>query len=131
MVKYIAHIESNGKGWFSVYTKNEFPFGVIGEGATIEDAKKDFIAVFKEMSQKHKTRTGEDVNGDFSFVMDTSAILQESKKYISFSVLAKLTGISESQISQYACGTRKPKQQQRERIIEGIHAIGQKCLSLF
>ena len=106
MKKYIAHIEGNGKGWFSVYTKTEFPFGVMGEGASIDEAENDFLAVFKEMAKRHQERTGEVVTADFSFVLDMSAILQESKKYISFSVLANVTGISESQISQYACGTR-------------------------
>ena len=37
--EYIAHIESNGKGWYSVYCEEQFPFGFFGEGATIEEAK--------------------------------------------------------------------------------------------
>ena len=130
MGKIKAHIESNGNGWFSVYTNHEFPFGVIGEGATIEDAKNDFLTVFSQMSKLHKERTGQVVEADFEFELDMSAILQECKSYISFVWLSKVTGINKNQLSQYACGTRKPKPAQRTKIISGIHQIGEKCLSV-
>ena len=128
--KYEAHVESNGAGWYSVYCNDEFPFGVFGEGATIEEAERDFLAVFKEMSAAHKERTGEDVQATFSFVKDMSAVLQECKEYISFAYLSQLTGISKAMLSQYACGTRRPKAAQRERIVGGIHQIGQTCMQI-
>ncbi len=75
--EYEAHVESNGAGWYSVYCNEEFPFGVFGEGATVEDAERDFLAVFDEMCAAHKERTGEEVQATFSFVKDMSAVLQE------------------------------------------------------
>ena len=51
--EYVAHIESNGNGWYSVYCNEEFPFGFFGEGATIEEAKEDFLATFKGFSIDH------------------------------------------------------------------------------
>ena len=128
--EYEAHVESNGAGWYSVYCNEEFPFGVFGEGATVEEAERDFLAVFNEMSAAHKERTGEEVQATFSFVKDMSAVLQECKEYISFAYLSQLTGISKAMLSQYACGTRRPKQAQRERIIGGIHQIGQTCMQI-
>lgn len=128
--KYEAHVESNGAGWYSVYCNEEFPFGVFGEGATIEEAERDFLAVFNEMRAAHKERTGEDVQAEFTFVKDMSAVLQECKEYISFAYLAQLTGISKAMLSQYACGTRRPKPAQRERIVGGIHKIGQTCMQV-
>ena len=130
MKSIVAHIESNGAGWYSVYCNEEFPFGVFGEGATIDDAQKNFIDVFDGMRANHKKRTGEDVQATFTFVMDMSAILQECKKFISIAYLAEVTGISKVMLSQYACGTRKPRKEQRERIIQGIHAIGNSCLQI-
>ena len=128
--EYEAHVESNGAGWYSVYCNEEFPFGVFGEGATVEEAERDFLAVFNEMSAAHKERTGEEVQATFSFVKDMSAVLQECKEYISFAYLSQLTGISKAMLSQYACGTRRPKQAQCERIIGGIHQIGQTCMQI-
>lgn len=127
---YEAHVESNGANWYSVYCNEEFPFGVFGEGATVEEAERDFLAVFDGMRAKHKERTGEDVQASFSFVKDISAVLQECKEFISFAYLAQITGISKVMLSQYACGTRKPKAAQRERIVGGIHKIGQTCMQI-
>ncbi len=127
---YEAHVESNGAGWFSVYCNEEFPFGVFGEGATVEEAERDFLAVFEGMRANYKERTGKDVQATFSFVKDMSAVLQECKEYISFAYLSQLTGISKAMLSQYACGTRKPKPAQRERIVCGIHKIGQTCMQV-
>ena len=127
---YEAHVESNGANWYSVYCNEEFPFGVFGEGATVEEAERDFLAVFNEMRENYKVRTGKEVEATFSFVKDMSAVLQECKEYISFAYLAQLTGISKAMLSQYACGTRRPKPAQRERIVGGIHQIGQTCMQV-
>jgi len=127
---YQAHIEANGHGWYSVYVNEQFPFGFFGEGQTVEEAQKDFIAVFEGMRANHKKRTGEDVEASFEYVYDMSAILQACKNYISFAGLAEVTGISKAMLSQYACGTRKPKPTMRERIINGIHLIGNNCLQI-
>ena len=127
---YEAHVESNGANWYSVYCNEEFPFGVFGEGATVEEAERDFLAVFNEMRENYKVRTGKDVEATFSFVKDMSAVLQECKEYISFAYLSQLTGISKAMLSQYACGTRRPKPAQRERIVGGIHQIGQTCMQV-
>ena len=127
---YEAHVESNGANWYSVYCNEEFPFGVFGEGATVEEAERDFLAVFNEMRENYKVRTGKEVEATFTFVKDMSAVLQECKEYISFAYLAQLTGISKAMLSQYACGTRRPKPAQRERIVGGIHQIGQTCMQV-
>ena len=127
---YEAHVESNGANWYSVYCNEEFPFGVFGEGATIEEAERDFLAVFNEMRENYRVRTGKEVEATFTFVKDMSAVLQECKEYISFAYLSQLTGISKAMLSQYACGTRRPKPAQRERIVGGIHQIGQTCMKV-
>ena len=127
---YEAHVESNGANWYSVYCNEEFPFGVFGEGATVKEAERDFLTVFNEMRENYKVRTGKEVEATFSFVKDMSAVLQECKEYISFAYLAQLTGISKAMLSQYACGTRRPKPAQRERIVGGIHQIGQTCMQV-
>lgn len=77
MKEYEAHVESNGAGWYSVYCNEEFPFGFFGEGATVEEAERDFLATFDAFRAEHKERTGEDVQASFKFVKDMSAVLQE------------------------------------------------------
>ena len=70
----VAHVESNGNGYYSVYCEEQFPFGFFGEGYSIEEAKQDFIAVFEASCAQHKKRTGEVVEATFTFVLDESAI---------------------------------------------------------
>lgn len=128
--QYEAHVESNGANWFSVYCNEELPFGVMGEGATIVEAERDFMNVYEAMRASHKERTGEDVNVEFTFVKDMSAILQECKEFISFAYLAQITGVSKAMLSQYACGTRRPKVAQQEKIFGGIRQIGKICMQV-
>ena len=124
-----AHIECNSNGYYSVYTNDEFPFGFFGEGHSANEAKEDFIATFNAFRADHKASTGEDVDADFAFVYDTSALLQEYKDIISFAALADTTGISKVMLSQYARGVRHPKPAQRQRIVAGIHEMGRRCLA--
>ena len=60
------------RSWYSVYCNEQFPFGFFGEGATIEEAERDFLATFEAFRDKHKARTGEDVQATFTFVKDVS-----------------------------------------------------------
>ena len=69
----VAHVESNGNGYYSVYCEEQFPFGFFGEGYSIEEAKQDFIAVFEAFCADHLKRTGEVVEATFNFVLDESA----------------------------------------------------------
>ncbi|MBQ7448945.1 MAG: hypothetical protein IJS73_03955 [Paludibacteraceae bacterium] len=126
----VAHIECNKSGFFTIYTNENLPFGLFGEGQSAESAKKDFLSVFNEMCKLHEERTNEKFNADVHFVYDTSALLQEYKNIISFVALSKVTGINKAQLSQYACGSRHPKEEQRRKIIEGIHTIGRECMSV-
>ena len=126
-----AHIECNGSGFYSIYVEHgDLPFNFFGDGATEQLAREDFMAVYEAMREDYKERTGEDVEATFTFVKDISAVLQECKAYISFAYLAQITGISKVMLSQYACGTRKPKAAQRERIVGGIHQIGRTCMQI-
>lgn len=44
--------------------------------------------------------------------------------------LEKLTGINQKQIHHYASGLRKPREQQRRKIAEALHQLGEELLSI-
>lgn len=50
-----AYIESNGKDLFSIYTEEELSYFVIGDGLAIEEAKADFLALYKALLQYNGT----------------------------------------------------------------------------
>ena len=124
-----AHIESNGQGMYSVYVEEDLPFGLLGEGLTIEEAKIDFLAVYEGMRAAHKARTGEDVSYEFRFITDLSAFLANYKYIMSLAGLSKLTGINKVQLSQYICGTRRPSPQTQDKIKKALAGLGQELIA--
>lgn len=124
-----AHIESNGQGMYSVYVEEDLPFGLLGEGTTIEEAKADFMEVYKEMREAHKARTGEEVSYEFCFVTDISAFLATYKYILSLAGLAKLTGINKAQLSQYVCGTRRPSPKTQDKIKRALAGLGKELMA--
>lgn len=123
--KIIAHIESGTDGWYSVYQNEDMPFGFFGEGKSVKEAKKDFLAVFEAMRQDHFERTGENVEVEFEFVYDASAFLQYYKGLLTLAGLSRMTGINKGQLSQYVTGRRHPSPKTQERIKVSVQQFAQ------
>ena len=72
------------------------------------------------------------VSGDYEFDIElgTSALLRKCEQFTSLSPISRASGISQQQLSHYANGLRSPRPEQRRRIVEGIHRIGQKMLEV-
>lgn len=72
------------------------------------------------------------VSGDYAFDIElgTSALLRKCEQFTSLAAIARASGISQQQLSHYANGLRSPRPEQRRRIVEGIHRIGQKMLEV-
>ena len=64
------------------------------------------------------------------FKLDVHALLNHYKGIVSFSSLAKVTGINEKQLGHYAQAHRVPRAKQREKIVEGFHKIGKEFISV-
>ena len=111
-----AHVECNKNGLYTVYVDETMPFGVIGEGHSADEAKKDFLKVFDTMRKMHQERTGDNCQIDFEFVYDASAFLQHYKGMLTLVGLARITGINKNQLSQYVCGVRYPSKRTQNRI---------------
>ncbi len=70
--------------------------------------------------------------GDYEFDVElgTSALLRKCEQFTSLAAISRASGISQQQLSHYANGLREPRQEQRRRIVEGIHRIGKECLAV-
>lgn len=126
-----AHIECNKQGFYSVYTEEDLPFGLLGEGKTVEEAKDDFLAVYAAMRSAHLSRTGQDIDLDITFTLDASAFLQYYKGIFTLAGLSRLTGIHKAQLSQYVCGTRRPSPKTSERIRLSVHQLADELKQTF
>ena len=67
---------------------------------------------------------------EMNFILETSALLRYAEKYTSLAAISRASGINERQLSHYANKRSIPRAQQRERIVEGLHKIGQEFLSV-
>lgn len=126
--KITAHIESNKKGFFTVYHNENLPFGFFGEGYSVEEAVNDFLNTFEAFRKDHLEETGEDVQAEFQFVYDASAFLQHYKGILTLAGLAKMTGINKAQLSQYVCGRRHPSAKTQERIRLSVQQFAQELI---
>lgn len=105
--------------------------------ATLDDFKKEFEEALEFHIEGIK-ESGEEVpeyiaNGQYSIVYDleATALLKEAEKFTTLAAISRATGINQKQLSHYATGVKQPRPSSRERIIQGIHAIGRMTLALY
>ncbi|MBO7139737.1 MAG: CopG family transcriptional regulator [Prevotella sp.] len=67
---------------------------------------------------------------EFEYHLDAAALLQMCSPYASIAAISRASGINKHQLSHYANGIKKPRPEQRRRIVEGIHKIGRELISL-
>ena len=71
-------------------------------------------------------------DGDYEieYHLDAAALLQMCSPYASIAAISRASGINQHQLSHYANGIKKPRPEQRRRIIEGIHKIGRELIAV-
>lgn len=72
-------------------------------------------------------------DGDYEFewhYADTATLLRVCEPYISLSAISRETGINRHLLSHYANHVKRPRPRQHARIVEGIHRIGQRLITV-
>jgi predicted RNase H-like HicB family nuclease len=64
------------------------------------------------------------------FVLNVRALLHYFEGILTRSAISRVTGINERQLGHYITGHRKPRPEQRKKIVEGIHRIGREIDSV-
>jgi len=109
---------------------------VVVTNKTLDGLKKDF----QESLQFHIEgclQTGDVlpewlVSGKYelNYILETSALIHSLDGILTRSAISRATGINERQIGHYASGYRTPRPKQREKIIDGIHAISRELATV-
>ena len=102
--------------------------------AELQKEVKDTLAFHVE----GMVRDGDEVpqwlaEGDYEFeynFMDVAALLRAYEPFVSLAAISRSSGINQHLLSHYANGIKKPRPQQRQRIVEGIHNIGKELLAI-
>lgn len=124
MKKVTAFIETGDDGTFNVYVNGDLPFGLIGEGKTVEEAVEDFKETYNEMKELYEEETGKSIDYGFEFKYDLESFFNRYSKVFSMPSLEKLTGINQKQLHHYAGGYRKPRKAQKQKIENALHSLG-------
>lgn len=123
MQKIKAYINKEKDGSYSIYVDEKAPinYGLIGEGKTVQAAIDEWLAVYAEMKRSYSEKGIDFVEADFEFAFDVPSFLEYYGGLLTFKGLAKLTGISAAQLSQYASGYRHPSPKTTAKIQLGLH----------
>ncbi len=101
-------------------------FGLFGEGHTVEEAIKDFYISLEDIKELYKDENRAFPNNlEFDFRYDLSSFLEYYSGVLSYAALERLTGVNQSQLSQYVQGYRKPSKKTTRKIEQKLHSFAQ------
>lgn len=125
MKKVRVFIEQGTDGSYNAYLPDEdsLDYGLMGEGATIEETIADFNAVYEGMKEMYaeQGKAFEEVELVFSY--DVPSFLAYYKGRLTLKGLQSLTGISQPQLSQYISGYRHPSKKTAAKIETALHSF--------
>lgn len=98
----------------------------------IKEAIRDSLEFSKEGHMENGDPLPDWVKNGYrvDYKMEISALLKYYDGILTRSALSRITGINERQLGHYATGHRKPRDKQRQRIIEGFHRLGKEFSSV-
>lgn len=132
MVHAKVYLYREADGSYSCCVEDSAPinYGLIGEGKTVEDAIDEWNRMYEAMKQSYAEEGREFVEAEFTFAYDVPSFLAYYGGMITFKGLAKLTGISAAQLSQYATGYRNPSPKTTQKIQAALHVFGNELSQL-
>jgi predicted RNase H-like HicB family nuclease len=126
-MKVRVFIERGKDGTYSAYMpdNDNLPFSLMGDGATVQEAKADFLKANDEMKDLF-TERGLKFPDDleFEFSLDVPSFLAYYEGILSLSGLQKVTGVAQGQLSHYVTGHRNPSKKTVAKIQNALHAFG-------
>lgn len=119
-------IERAKDGYYSAYMPddNGLTYGVIGEGESAAESIADFKGVYEAMKESYRAEGRKFEEVKFAFSYDLASFLVYYADLITYKGLAKLTGVSSAQLSQYVSGYRKPSPKTTQKIQNALHSFG-------
>ena len=122
-----------GKDGYGIWFE-ELP-NVFGFGETVEAAKADakaalegYVVALRKCNQLIPRILQEEYELVYQF--DVGALLKYIDGTVTKTALAKVSGINATQLSHYSSGLKKPRKEQRDKIIAGLHKLGRDLLSV-
>ncbi|MDR1342608.1 MAG: type II toxin-antitoxin system HicB family antitoxin [Prevotellaceae bacterium] len=109
--------------------------GCVSTGSTLDEVKKN-IKEAVEFHVESSLADGDPIPDVFKgkyeleFKLSAEALLNAYSGVFTKSALSRITGINERQLWHYAAGVRRPRRVQSQRIMQGLHKLGQELISV-
>jgi hypothetical protein len=131
MNKATAVIERGNDGMYSIYIEEaSYPYGIIGTGASTNEAMKDFMDGYHDMKEYVESTGKTFEETEFTFKYDVPSFLQEYAYAFTLAGLERITGINQKQLGHYISGYRKPSEKTIRRIESGIRSFCDKLSAI-
>jgi predicted RNase H-like HicB family nuclease len=109
--------------------------GCVATNKTLEGVKQAYIEALKfhlEGLLRDDDEIPKVLRGKYrlDFVLNVRALLHYFEGVLTRSAISRVTGINERQLGHYITGHRKPRPEQRKKIVEGLHRIGKEINSV-
>jgi len=108
---------------------------VFSFGKTVETAKseaKAALELYKKILLEKNQSLPDILDGEYEidFEFDVLALLKYFDGTVTKTALSRVSGINATQLTHYSSGAKKPRREQRNKIISGLHAIGRDLLAV-
>ncbi len=112
-----AFIEIGQDGTYSIYTDDmRLDYAINGQGATVEEAKADFMSVYEGMKALYAEEGKSFEEVEFEFKSDVVSYLRYYSTIFTLVGMSRLTGINKGQLSHYINGASRPTEKTKKRI---------------
>jgi len=107
-------------------------WGVSGIGDTPTEAKNSVLEAIEIVKTNNKKLVPNELKGHYEleYQYDVQSLLNYYKGIFTNAAIEKVTGINQKLIQHYASGLKKPRPQQKKKIEEGLHRLGEELLSI-
>jgi hypothetical protein len=136
MEKIKVNVEWTENNFAAVAFGNNINGSIVVTNKDLDQLKEDFIEAL-EFHIEGSVKDGDKLPNwvvnkqyELEFVLETSALLRDAEKYTSLAAISRASGLNQKQLSHYANGRIKPREDQRKRIITGLHKIGNKFINV-
>lgn len=107
--------------------------GIFAAGDSVAAVKEDFaeaIRIYKEITPEEDWAEAIRDNWPIEWHYDVQSLLVYYKNVFSNAALARMTGINQKQLWNYANGVSKPRKAAEEKIIKALNTLGQELIQI-
>lgn len=137
MEKVTVNLCKEDDGSYSCYLNEEnsvkLNYGLIGEGETAQEAKEEWLRCYDAMKQAFAEdgNRSEFREAEFTFLYDLPSLLSFYAGKFTFAGLARITGVSAAQLSQYASGYRRASLKTTQKIEKSLHNFADELSQIY